>query len=289
MHDLHGLRLFPLRLTGGGRMGRPEREVDRRLGDAWSGWKGSSGAAERDSRSPKRLFLLSALILVLLAGLALGAGFYLLEPRLRQWGRGWVTASACLVAAVWSAGLLLYAGLVAGLSAKPFSRLSRVLPRDLPRIFFRPSIRVFSRWLGGTPDRLAHSYIRVHNAWEERFGAPVPADRILVLLPRCLSAPLMERMKDVCRRSGVRSMVSSGGEAARTAVRETRPGAVVGVACERDLLSGIRDLHPRVRVVGIPNRRPEGPCKNTEADSEELGKILSRLIRKNGNASEKPT
>jgi uncharacterized protein len=270
-------------------MGRSERDGDRRLGDAWSGWKGTLGSDERDARSPKRLFLVSALILILLAGLGFWAGFYLLEPRLKLWGQGWVTAVAWLLGAVWGAGVLLYTGLVAGLSSKSFSRLWRILPRDLPRLFFRPSIRIFSSWFGGTPDRLAHSYIRVHNAWGERSGDSVPADRVLVLLPRCLSTPLMERMNAVCRTAGVRSVVVSGGEAARKAVQEIKAEAVIGVACERDLLSGIRDLHPKVRVVGLPNVRPEGPCKNTRADADELGTMLTRMIRKNGPASENPT
>jgi hypothetical protein len=260
-------------------MKNTEPRRDRKLGDAWSGWTGTQNAGDRDAHSPKRLFLISALILVLAAGLIFLAGFYLLEPRLRMWGKGWVTAAACLLGATWGTGALLYAGLVASLCSNSGSRFWRIFPRDLPRLFFRPSIRFFSRIFGGTADRLAHSYIRVHNAWEERSSEPVTADRILVLLPRCLSGPQMKRMKDTCRTAGVTVVVSSGGEAARTAVREKRPSAVIGVACERDLLSGIRDLHPRLSVIGLPNVRPEGPCRNTQADAEELGRVLSRMIR----------
>ncbi len=261
---------------------------DRRLGDAWSEWTGSPDANAPDTRSSKRLFLTSALFLLIAAGLACMAGFYFLSPRLRAWGAAWVTFFACALAAVWGTGALLFAGLVATLSLKPGSRLWRLFPRHLPRLFFRPSIRFFSRLIGGDADRLAHSYIRVHNAWEERASAPVTADRILVLLPRCLSGPQMAQMKEKCRSAGVSAVVVSGGGAARAAVRETRPSTVIGVACERDLLSGIHDLHPRISVIGIPNIRPEGPCRNTQADAGELGRMLSRMTRPSGSGPENP-
>lgn len=263
-------------------------ESDRRLGDAWSGWAESSDAKAPDTRSSKRLFLTSALFLLIAAGLACLAGFYFLSPRLRTWGESWVTIFACVLAAAWGTGALLFAGLVATLSLKPGSRLWRLFPRHLPSLFFRPSIRFFSRLIGGDADRLAHSYIRVHNAWEERASAPVTADRILVLLPRCLSRPQMDVMKEKCRVAGVSAVVVSGGEAARAAVREKRPAAVIGVACERDLLSGIRDVHPRISVIGLPNYRPEGPCRNTQADTDELGRALSRMTRTSGSGPANP-
>ncbi|MDM7926229.1 MAG: DUF116 domain-containing protein [bacterium] len=266
-------------------------DSDRRLGDAWSGWTKSPDADTNapDTRSSKRLFLASAPFLLITAGLACVAGFYFLSPRLRTWGEAWVTFFACALAAAWGTGALLFAGLVVTLSVKPGSRLWRFFPRHLPLLFFRPSIRFFSRLIGGDADRLAHSFIRVHNAWEERASAPVTADRVLVLLPRCLSGPQMELMKEKCRSAGVSAVVVSGGEAAREAVREKKPAAVIGVACERDLLSGIRDLHPRISVIGLPNFRPEGPCRNTQADAEELGRVLSRMTRPSGSGPGNPT
>ena len=54
--------------------------------------------------------------------------------------------------------------------------------------------------------------------------------------------------------------------------------AVVAVACERDLASGIRDIRPSIVVVGIPNVRREGPCRNTEVDVEAFEGAL-RLFK----------
>jgi hypothetical protein len=257
---------------------------DRRLGDAWSGWKDSpdpddrDARSHRDARSPKRLFLSAVFLSLLLAGLGLAAGLYFLEPRLRQWGPEWPRILAWTLGLAWGASLVLFLLLAAGVASKSWASLLRGLPRRLPQFFFRPAVRAIARRLGATPDRLAHSFIRVHNAWQARPSRPVPAGRILVLLPRCLSAGQMERMTRICAESGVRSAVVSGGEAARRTVDQAGPQAVVGVACERDLLSGIRDLCPRIRTVGIPNTRPEGPCRNTLADADELQRTLRGLI-----------
>jgi hypothetical protein len=50
------------------------------------------------------------------------------------------------------------------------------------------------------------------------------------------------------------------------------------VACERDLLTGIRDVATRVPVIGIPNERPHGPCKNTWIDVALLENDIRYLI-----------
>jgi hypothetical protein len=42
------------------------------------------------------------------------------------------------------------------------------------------------------------------------------------------------------------------------------------VACERDLVSGIHDVAPRIPIIGIPNTRPLGPCKDTMIDVEKF-------------------
>ena len=50
-------------------------------------------------------------------------------------------------------------------------------------------------------------------------------------------------------------------------VIDKRPDMIIGVACERDLTSGIQDTYP-IPVFGIYNKRPHGPCFNTDVDVE---------------------
>ena len=57
-----------------------------------------------------------------------------------------------------------------------------------------------------------------------------------------------------------------------------KPLAVIGIACERDLVSGIEEITSKIPVIGIENKRPEGPCKNTLVDVELFEKTLSSLL-----------
>ena len=52
-------------------------------------------------------------------------------------------------------------------------------------------------------------------------------------------------------------------------VMQARPKAIVAVACERDLTSGIQDVFP-LPVLGVLNERPFGPCFNTRVDINKL-------------------
>ncbi|MGB9822906.1 DUF116 domain-containing protein [Thermodesulfovibrio sp.] len=56
--------------------------------------------------------------------------------------------------------------------------------------------------------------------------------------------------------------IATGGTIARKVVKEVKPDAIVAVACERDLSSGIVDTYP-IPVIGILNERPFGPCIDT--------------------------
>jgi len=56
---------------------------------------------------------------------------------------------------------------------------------------------------------------------------------------------------------------------ARRIVLENRPEAIVAVACELDLTSGIQETYP-IPVIGILNERPNGSCINTKVDLEKV-------------------
>ena len=49
------------------------------------------------------------------------------------------------------------------------------------------------------------------------------------------------------------------------------------VITERDLTSGIRDAYP-LPVIGILNRRPEGPCINTRILLAEVERALDEHV-----------
>jgi hypothetical protein len=77
----------------------------------------------------------------------------------------------------------------------------------------------------------------------------------------------------VADRHGLAIHVATGGNLARRIVSDFRPDAVVAVACERDLSSGIADTYP-LPVFGVCNERPHGPCINT---SVSIGKVEAAI------------
>ncbi len=120
-------------------------------------------------------------------------------------------------------------------------------------------------------------------------------DRILVLLPHCLQIDKCDirithniykckrcgrcEIKDLIEIAEAYKLslhVATGGTLARRIVKETRPDAIVAVACERDLSSGIADTYP-LPVIGIPNIRPYGPCKNTQVSLELVKQAIIDL------------
>ncbi|HZK18846.1 MAG TPA: DUF116 domain-containing protein, partial [Clostridia bacterium] len=119
---------------------------------------------------------------------------------------------------------------------------------------------------------------------------------LLVLIPHCLQnskCPYKITMNiDNCRRCGKCAIkdilemrdeygfnlaIATGGTVARKWLTEFRPRAVVAVACERDLTSGIQDAGS-VPVLGVTNQRPNGPCFNTHVDLVVLEEVINRFI-----------
>jgi hypothetical protein len=74
--------------------------------------------------------------------------------------------------------------------------------------------------------------------------------------------------------------VATGGSLARRVVSETKPEAVVAIACENDLSSGIADTYP-LPILGIPNERPFGPCLNTSVNLEKVKEAIEFFCKGN--------
>jgi uncharacterized protein len=187
---------------------------------------------------------------------------WLMTPRLESLGVGWL--GRALVS-----GWLLYLGVWTLCLTFGFSGF---------RIF-----GWFLRWLGGlgwsigpvaalgrlaglSRDRVGHAFVLVHNRLEVLPPLVTESARLLVLVPRCLGREILQGLAVLKAQYGFTQLTTTGGTEARRAIAQMRPQGVVAVACERDLLSGVRDLKGRVPVLAFANQRPEGPCKNTQVD-----------------------
>lgn len=130
--------------------------------------------------------------------------------------------------------------------------------------------------------------IRFNNRLVRARRLCVPADALLLLLPRCLqkeACPVkLATDLEACRRCGrcdiagllavrdtlgVRCAMATGGRQAVALTRDPAVRMVVAVACEKELLEGIRAAFPKP-VFAIANRRACGPCRDTAVPVAEV-------------------
>ncbi len=248
----------------------------RNLGDEWANWDGRDGGTIHEG---KGLFAATALLVLLGAGAGLALLIYLISPRLTQWASwlptfAWVATGAAIVFA-----LIWYALFVTTFRTERNCLPARNWTRPLFDLIFAGVFRV-GEMLGITRDRMGHSFVRISNALSRSAKKPGRDETLLLLLPRCLTKELIKEITALKERYPIHVHIVSGGELARKKVRELMPTAVIGVACERDLVSGIRDVGEKLSVIGIPNARPEGPCVNTTIDMNTLIEAIEFYVGK---------
>lgn len=90
---------------------------------------------------------------------------------------------------------------------------------------------------------------------------------------RCEIGALVSLMDEF----GADLFISTGGTVARRKVYEERPDAVIAVACERDLTSGLQDSYP-LPVIAIVNKRPRGYCMETGVELSEVRQAIVDLV-----------
>ena len=130
----------------------------------------------------------------------------------------------------------------------------------------------------GSKDRLGNSFVKVSNALIRTHVKHVKPEKLLILLPRCLQEQIREKITSFSHHMKIPVFIVAGGEKARELIMEYKPWAIIGVACERDLVSGIQDVINNIPVIGVPNFRPEGPCKNTMIDLREFERAIQTFI-----------
>jgi hypothetical protein len=235
-------------------------DVDRRLGHEWDEWDGRPlpNRGNYDS-SPMLFFGWSALALVVGLGTT-ALALYLLAPRLAGLHSAIPTILWTLLAAA-AAVLWLWWGVLL-LSYKTGRSL---LPERLAeRGPFLRLMRLTSRVAGrfGRRDWVENASVKVYNALALLRGRKVGTGELLLLIPRCLSKETLDGVLGIAGKYGVPVFVATRGQLARRVIRERRPRAVVAVACERDMVSGLHDVAGKIPVLGLTMTLPSGPCKD---------------------------
>lgn len=252
---------------------KPEKTVDRKLGDEWADWNGE--ATEMSADTAGRVFAgLAIAAVIVIVGMAALFG-WLIYPRLNEIGpmAGLVFNSLFFgLAAILLLWLLLF--IWGSATRRPFLSGLVIVPK-LVNLLLELTIRL-GRMAGISRDRLANSFLKLHNLFLDTGPQLVGPEKMLMLIPRCLSRDSNIALRKMCDLYGFILAVAEGGSEARKKIAEIRPRLIIAIACERDLLTGFIDVNPHIPVIGFPNVRPCGPCKNTEVD---LGRIEATVKR----------
>lgn len=243
-------------------------EVDRRLGHEWDEWNGRPLAGGGDFSAAPGLFFRFAALTLAAATAAAALLLYLVGPRLAAiWPPLprvlWITVAVL-------AGLkALYLSLVAasyygGRNLLPERLLERGPYLQLMN-YTSLLARAFSK-----RDWVEHAAIDIYNTLAVRRGRKVGKGELLVLIPRCLSKQALDGVLEIAGRYDVPVFVATRGQLARRVIRERRPRAVVAVACERDMMTGLRDVAGKLPVLGLTMQLPNGPCRDAAIDLHQM-------------------
>lgn len=255
-------------MSDGGRAQLIHIDVDRRLGHEWDEWDGKPLPNNGNYDSPPALFFgWSAVAL----GLALGVvalAVFLLAPHAARISAQ-VPRAAWLILAGLAAVLWLWWGVIAASYVVRRPLLPEVLAERGPFLrLMRLTSRVADRF--GKRDWVENAAVKVYNALARERHRRVNRGELLLLIPRCLSRATLDGVLQVAGKYDVPVFVATRGQLARRVIRERRPRAVVAVACERDMVSGLHDVAGKVPVLGLTMTLPAGPCKDALLDLEQL-------------------
>ncbi len=198
---------------------------------------------------------------------------------------------AVLVFLMLSGGLLLVFTILRGKDIF----FSHKLRGIVAKVLF-PFMILMGRLVGASKERVQQSFVELNNHLVRSNHHRTRPNRLLILLPHCIQDFDCQikitgnirnckgcgkcEIKDLIELSDhyqVKMAVATGGTLARRIIVENKPEAIVAVACELDLTSGIQDSYP-IPVIGILNERPHGPCMNTKVDIQKVKDAILDLL-----------
>ena len=247
------------------------------------------------ARPKKRLFLALILASLLLAGLSTYGLWKVSFPGLANISTylpfvlGAVLGAVIIAIAVGVVGIILA---IVGLPAPGFFL---GLAWSAINLLFPLSI-MLGKLFDIDQERVERSFIEVSNHLVKRKQIKIRPEQLLVLSPHCIqldtcphkitqntnncqrcgACPVGDLVK-LTEEKGVHLAIATGGTLARQVVKRLRPKAVLAIACERDLTSGIQDTFP-LPVIGVLNERPNGPCCNTRVSIKRVEEAIDSFL-----------
>ncbi len=246
------------------------------MGHEWDEWNGRPLPGGGDFSAAPGLFFRFAALTVAAATGALALLLYLIGPRL---GTLWPLLPRILWSVLGLFAVLqsLYLSVIAAAFYSGRSLLPERLLERGPYLQLMNYTSLVARAFGKR-DWVEHAAIAIYNTLAERRGRRVGKGELLVLIPRCLSKQALDGVLEIAGRYEVPVFVATRGQLARRVIRERRPRAVVAVACERDMMTGLRDVAGKLPVLGLTMQLPNGPCRDAAIDLGQMERWVQGLV-----------
>ncbi|MCI6668789.1 MAG: DUF116 domain-containing protein, partial [Romboutsia timonensis] len=167
----------------------------------------------------------------------------------------------------------------------------------IANLLFNPVIFIASS-IGIPKNEMRKIYVKLNNSYIYSNKYNFNPEDIMILIPHCVQKNSCKlkvtnkiencakcglcNVSDLVKlkeKTGINIFIATGGTLARKVIIENKPKAVIAVACERDLTSGIQDMK-HIPVLGIFNKRPNGPCVDTFIDIREVEDAINFLTNK---------
>lgn len=247
-------------------------------------------------KTKKRLFIgLLLLSLLIVIGLVVLIWFLAVNREIYFYRILLVVFGVCLIGLAVMVGLGI-AGMVLTLyQSKAIPSLEGLI-RIATNLLFPLALGI-GHLFGLDKDQVKSSFIEVNNQMVHTHGLNLKPSQIMILAPHCLQkstcphkitmdvwnckkcgACRVNDLLELAEKYGITLIVATGGTLARKFIEKYRPRAIVAIACERDLTSGIIDANP-LPVLGVLNQRPEGPCLNTTVSIDQVEDAIKFFLK----------
>lgn len=252
---------------------------------------------EGNVKVKKRIFIGLLTASIALIVLMLVAGIFIYFNKFGHWYRYILLSIVAILGVfIFIVSLGLAVVVMTLWHVKTFFGLQNLMNTSINILF--PVALSLGKMLHIPKDIIKSSYIEVNNKLIQSRVIDTEPSEILILAPHCLQkwdCPYkvtadvsncrhcgrcdIDRLWKLSRQKGVNLAVVTGGTLARKMVVQYKPKAIVAIACERDLTEGILDTNP-LPVIGVLNKRPEGPCKNTCVDINMVSEAVDFFLNK---------
>ncbi|WP_330408573.1 DUF116 domain-containing protein [Romboutsia weinsteinii] len=161
-----------------------------------------------------------------------------------------------------------------------------------------PIVTYVASLIGISKNEIRIIFIKLNNKYIYSKKYNLNSEDILILIPHCVqkNSCKLKVTNEItnCKQCGlcnigdlvqlkekanVNIFVATGGTLARKIIMDNRPKAVIAVACERDLTAGVQDTS-KIPVLGVFNKRPNGPCVDTSIDIKEVEEAINFFTSK---------